>query len=199
MQTVNIEDLKSKINKVKQTIDDVKNFKNIKIGSRLIWKDSWSNCGVGEYIFTFVGTGYVLVNLGEHGGYWSFPIENRDDAITGIINLEYDGTFRLVGDPLISDLEKELKDLKDQLEEALNPKDLKCSDAPDGWYVISGKTFDGLWANKSIQKGDVVFIKNGIVFMKDHGKFSDSHDQNEYCIEGLRKSAWYGYLVEKLP
>lgn len=184
-----IDQLKEKIQQVKQTIDDVKNFKNLVKGSRL-------TIGPDEYLVTFTGH-HCLVNI-KDGNWFSAEDKTLQDIRDTVKGWKY-GQFILVGDPLISDLEKELRELTDKLEELSKPKDLVCSDAPDGWYVINGKTFGGVWMNQGIQKGDILFIKDGVVFMKDHGRFENHHLQHDHCIKGINKDYWNGYTVTKLP
>lgn len=188
VKEITIEELEQKIKEVEQTIDDVKNFKNLKRGSRLI-----NTLYDEEYIVAFVGF-YVMVNV-YYGNWWNDNTISLQDVKDNM--KEYSDRFTLVGDPLISDLEKELEDLNNKLEELTKPKTLKCSDAPDGWYVLSGRTY-GEFTLPYIQKNDVIFIKDGKVFMKDHGRFTSTNAQKNYCIEGVDKFCW-SYLVEKLP
>lgn len=193
MKDTTIEDLEGKINQVKQTIENVKSLNNLRKGSRV----KNSNYIPYEYIVVYVRSSYHLINLMD-GNRWSDRVNTLDEIRYELSKSPLD-TFTIVGDPNINDLHKQLKDLSKQLQEASKPKVISIPSAPDGWYVIEGRSYGkDSFMSDDIQKGDVIFIKNGIVFMKDHGRFKHDNDQYDYCIKGIPKSSWY-YTVTKLP
>lgn len=191
----NIENLNDRISEVEQTIEDVKSFKNLRQGSRL--HGVWCNV-TEEHVVAYVGF-YVLVNI--RSGCWYCSVTKTLDDVRKDVSTSVSPktVFTLVGEPLVSDLEKELNNLLDELEVALKAKKFKCGDAPDGWYTIDGNSGMAIgFSLAGIQKGDVIFIKNGIVYMKDHGRFKNPIDQREYCELGIDKNCW-NYTVKKLP
>jgi hypothetical protein len=186
MKNNTIIELENKIKDVKQKIEDVKSFKNLKLFSKVSFRENFYTLvyDPGKLCYGFLDkSGFVVT--------YRRSLEGVRKTLSNITNGGRDIT--LVGERHIKDLEEDLMCLEYDLKNAIRyntPKSIKVSEAPDGWYILD-KIMDGCPSNL-IQRGDKIFIKNEIVYIEDHKRFQLEFDVDGYCIRGVHQTHWYG-------